>query len=117
MGAADSGEKKRIQDRAKGCRYGGGLPMSTENGDCADCEAGYDQEKFESAKCGQPLRRWEKEREIFGPAFAQLGEGAIHAGADGIRAVAEEDFSAGLLDGVGESDVFQQIPGEGSVPA
>ena len=38
--------------------------------------------------------RGEKQREILGPAFAELGEAAIHAGADGIAAVAEEYFPA-----------------------
>jgi hypothetical protein len=46
-----------------------------------------------------------------------LGEGAVHAGADGVAAEAEKDLSAGFFYGAGKSDIFEQICGDGGMSA
>ena len=80
-----------------------------------DCEACQDQDELEGTQRGQANRMWEQERQIFGPALAKLGEGAIHAGADRSGAEAEEYFSAGSFYCTGECDIFEEIAGDGGV--
>src|SRR5271166_2141840 len=117
MGAADSRQKKRVQDyeqrACRNCR----LPMSTKSGGDGDREVGEDQDKFNCTKRSQIERRGEQQGEVLGPAFAELGEGAIHAGANSVAAEAEEYFSARAFHCAGQGDVFEQVAGDGSVSA
>ena len=46
-----------------------------------------------------------------------MREAAVHAGADGVGAVAEEYFSARALYGASQSHIFEQVTGNGSVSA
>ncbi len=78
----------------------------------ADGEAGDDQHKLDCSQCGQARGRGEQQREIFGPAFAELGETAIHAGSDGVASEAKEYLSARALDGASQSHIFEQASGD-----
>src|SRR5580700_4333724 len=117
MGAADASEKKSVQDYGEGCGDGRGSPVSAKGGSDADNERSNDQNEFDGTQCGQARRRREQEGEVLDPAFAELGEGAIHAGADGIGGVAEEYFSSRAFDSASQSYVFEDFAGDGGVAA
>src|ERR1700733_1970532 len=117
MSAADSSEKKRVQDHPQRAGHNCRLPMSVKSAGDSDREAGEDQDKLNCTKRGEAQRRGEQEREVLGPTFAELGEGAIHAGADGVAAEAEEYSPARAFYGPSQGDVFEQIAGNGGVSA
>src|SRR5271169_5166930 len=108
MRAADSRQKNCIQDHAQKPGDDGGLLVSAQSSGDRDREAGNDQYKLECAQYCQSGRRGKQERQVLRPAFTELGEAAIHAGTDGVPAVAEEYVSARSFYGASQSDILEQ---------
>src|ERR1700722_5480321 len=66
---------------------------------------------------GETAWVWKQKHEILGPAVSQLAVVAVHASADGGGCVAKANPAAGSFHGAGEGDVFENVAGNGGVPA
>src|SRR5690242_17585554 len=75
-----------------------------------DCELGQPKQR-------ESYRRGKECRQILGPALAHLGKATVHASADGVAAVAEEDPAFRLLDRPGKRDILQQLTGDSGMPS
>ena len=75
------------------------------------------QHELRRAQECQAPRPGEQQRQILRPAFFHLRPGAVHAGADGVAAVAEENLAPGGLHQARHGNVFEQVAGDLCVAA
>ena len=108
MRPANSIEKKTVDRCSQDRRYCCGLVVAPQCGRNCCRDSACDQQKFRQSKQGEADGRWKQQRQIFGPAFAQLREAAVHAGAHRVAAKAEENLAARSFHRLGQRDVFQQ---------
>src|SRR5215831_9524868 len=115
MGSPDAVETESVNNNGHRAGNQHNRSASSAQGLQGECGTGHNQDELQQAQHGEAQRRGEKQDEILGPAFAKLGEAAVHAGANGVGAVAEEDLAPGLLNVARQSDVLEQADGDGSV--
>ena len=91
--------------------------MTPQRGGNGCRKSARNQHKLRQSKHGQAHRRGKQQRQILGPAFAELREAAIHASADGIAAKAKENPAARSFHRPGQRHVLQQTAAYRRVPA
>ena len=79
--------------------------------------ASHNQDKLGQPQHRKPRGRGKQQRQILGPAFAELGEAAIHAGADRVSAIAKKNLAARSLHQPGQRHVFKQVAADRRVSA